>query len=654
MSPKVSVIMSVYNGEKFLKESIHSILNQTFSDFEFIIINDGSKDASGKIILEFNDDRIRYIDNKINIGLIASLNKGLKLAKGEYIARMDDDDISLPSRFEKQVQYLDENQNTFVLASKLVIINEKGYEVDGWPEDLSAVSVNEIKQLLPKINCIGHPTVMMRADCLKNINYSDKLKHSEDWGLWLNLLSNDFEIAKLDEVLLKYRVHKNSTTVTVNKYGVEKKIIFFKLAYIKDKLLNSNFRKTDYLVLKSLFRDILKYFLKPLLAPFLIVLKLEIYSIIKQYFKVNKQLNSFDFKVNLIFVFPFYHIGGAEKVHSSIIEAVNDKNSIVFITGKSEDETLLLKFEKFSNVVEVNYLMELGLTRRWLVKKINTISSLSKSLTIMGCNSHFFYEMIPSLPNKIKFVDLVHAFVHLHEPGPEKWSLPVIDRLAARVVIDKNTKENFEYFYKSRDIDQAYLSRIIYIPNFVDSKVIVQKNFNNVLKVLYVGRGSVEKRLNIIARVAFEIKKRNLPVEFHFAGNVKDFIPSEYLDACLLHGNIALESKMDELYRDAHILIIASSREGFPMVIMEGMMQGVVPISTNVGGISEHVLNKKNGVLIDGFNEEEIITQFIDQIIYYNLNRTELEMLSLNAHNYAIKNFSKENFFNSYNLLLNQ
>ena len=652
MSPQLSVIMSVYNGEHFLEESIHSILNQTFSDFEFIIINDGSKDASEKIILGFKDDRIRYIDNKINIGLIASLNKGLKLAKGQYIARMDDDDISLPTRFEKQVQYLDKNQNTFVLASKLVIINENGYEVDSWPEDLSAVSVNEIKQLLPKINCIGHPTVMMRSDCLRNTNYSDKLKHSEDWGLWLNLLSNDFEIAKLNEVLLKYRVHKKSTTVSINKYGVEKKIIFFKLAYIKDKLLNRNFRKTDYLVLKSLSRDILKYFLKPLLAPIFIILKLEIYSIIKQYFIVNKQLNSFDFKVNLIFVFPFYHNSGAEKVHGAILESINDKNSIVFITDKSENDILRQKFQNFSNVVEVNYLMELGLTRRWLVKKINSYSIISDKLTIMGCNSPFLYEMIPSLPNKIKFVDLVHAFVHLHEPGPEKWSLPVIDRLAARVVIDKNTKDNFEYFYKSRDIDQAYLSRIIYIPNFVDSKVFIQKNFNNVLKVLYVGRGSIEKRLNIIARVAFEIKKRNLPVEFHFAGNVKDFIPSEYLDACILHGNIALEIKMDELYREAHILIIASSREGFPLVIMEGMMQGVVPISTNVGGISEHVLNKENGVLIDVLNEEDIVAQFIDQITYYNLNRTELEILSLNAHNYSIKKFNKETFFNSHNLLL--
>ena len=94
--PKVTVLMSVYNSEKFLRESINSILEQTFKDFEFLIINDGSTDSSREIILSYNDPRITLFDNKNNIGLTKSLNKGLDLAKGEYIARQDADDISLP------------------------------------------------------------------------------------------------------------------------------------------------------------------------------------------------------------------------------------------------------------------------------------------------------------------------------------------------------------------------------------------------------------------------------------------------------------------------------------------------------------------------------------------------------------------------------
>ncbi len=115
--PRVTVLMSVYNGEKYLREAIDSILNQTFKDFEFLIIDDGSTDSSADIIRSYTDFRIRLIQNEKNIGLTRSLNKGLKLAKGEYIARMDVDDISLPIRFEKQVSFLDKYEDVKLVGS---------------------------------------------------------------------------------------------------------------------------------------------------------------------------------------------------------------------------------------------------------------------------------------------------------------------------------------------------------------------------------------------------------------------------------------------------------------------------------------------------------------------------------------------------------
>src|SRR4030067_2802339 len=107
ISPKVTVLMSVYNGEKYLEKAINSILNQTFTDFEFLIVNDGSTDGSVKIIESYNDHRIRLVHNEANIGLINSLNKGLDLAQGEYVARMDCDDISLTERLPKKVSFLE-------------------------------------------------------------------------------------------------------------------------------------------------------------------------------------------------------------------------------------------------------------------------------------------------------------------------------------------------------------------------------------------------------------------------------------------------------------------------------------------------------------------------------------------------------------------
>ena len=107
--PLITVLMPVYNGEKYLQQAIESILKQTFTDFEFLIINDGSTDNSENIILSYDDSRIRYIKNEENLRLIRTLNKGIELAKGKYIARMDCDDISLPYRFEKQLKEFQNN-----------------------------------------------------------------------------------------------------------------------------------------------------------------------------------------------------------------------------------------------------------------------------------------------------------------------------------------------------------------------------------------------------------------------------------------------------------------------------------------------------------------------------------------------------------------
>src|SRR5688500_15226048 len=125
--PAISVVMSAYNSDKYIAKAIESILNQTFKDFEFIIINDGSKDESLKIIKRYGkkDKRIVLIDNKKNLGLIKSLNKGLKIAKGKYIARMDSDDIAMPQRFKIQLDYLDKNRNIFLVGTSFEQIDKE-------------------------------------------------------------------------------------------------------------------------------------------------------------------------------------------------------------------------------------------------------------------------------------------------------------------------------------------------------------------------------------------------------------------------------------------------------------------------------------------------------------------------------------------------
>jgi glycosyltransferase involved in cell wall biosynthesis len=206
--PKISVVMSVYNGANFLKEAIDSILIQTFSDFEFIIINDGSKDDSLNIIKSYNDSRIRLIENDGNKGLIYSLNKGIEVAKGKYIARIDADDIAVETRFEKQVSFLEENQNIGVLSSDYIRFNNSSKK---YTKSISRD--DRIKSILLFSATICHPTLMLRKSVLSenNLAYSSSAKHVEDYDLWTKLaLITKFET--LNEALLMYRDHENQVS----------------------------------------------------------------------------------------------------------------------------------------------------------------------------------------------------------------------------------------------------------------------------------------------------------------------------------------------------------------------------------------------------------------------------------------------------------
>jgi glycosyltransferase involved in cell wall biosynthesis len=199
-NPVVTVLMPVYNGEKYLREAISSILAQTFPDFEFFIINDGSTDHSAEIIGAYADPRIRLVHNEKNLGLIATLNKGLDLAQGEYIVRMDQDDISLPGRLERQIEYMNNNPNVGICGAWVQIIGEDAGTVK-FP-----VESDDIKCYLLFYSCIAHPTVIMRKALMNkfSLRYEHGYQVAEDWELWQRS-SSCFPMANIPEVLLKYR-----------------------------------------------------------------------------------------------------------------------------------------------------------------------------------------------------------------------------------------------------------------------------------------------------------------------------------------------------------------------------------------------------------------------------------------------------------------
>lgn len=210
--PKATVLMPVYNGEKYLKEAIESILNQTFKDFEFLIINDGSTDNSVKIINSYQDKRIRLVHNETNLGLIYTLNKGIDLVESEYIARMDCDDISSTNRLSKQIKYLDQHPEVGILGSWVKIIGDHSFIGKYY------IKHEEIKASLLFNSSLAHPSVTMCKEILDqhNFRYDERFKHAEDYEMWTRMIDlTDF--ANLPEPLLSYRKHPESISKTQNE-----------------------------------------------------------------------------------------------------------------------------------------------------------------------------------------------------------------------------------------------------------------------------------------------------------------------------------------------------------------------------------------------------------------------------------------------------
>ncbi len=205
--PLISVIMGCYNDEKYIRESIDSILNQTVSDFEFIIIDDGSTDSTVDIIQSYDDGRIVLIQNETNRGLGYNLHEGIKMARGKYLARMDADDISLPERFKKQIAFLEHNPDVLCIGTSFEKIGSLGLRSRLFSKYVHQPSDYQmIKVMLMLGTPIMHPSVMFNGALVRqnSINYDLTYKKAQDYELWSRIVW-DYKIGNIDEIIFKYR-----------------------------------------------------------------------------------------------------------------------------------------------------------------------------------------------------------------------------------------------------------------------------------------------------------------------------------------------------------------------------------------------------------------------------------------------------------------
>jgi glycosyltransferase involved in cell wall biosynthesis len=255
MKPLISVILPVYNCEKYINQCIDSILCQTYPNFELLIIDDCSTDNTVNLIQEYKDERIKLTIKEKNSGYTDSLNWAISIAKGEYIARMDGDDISMPTRFEEQLKIMEANPKIIVCGTNAKVINTQRVL-------LKAEFDQDLKLALFDSNPFIHPSVMIKKSIFNKTLYDKLMEPAEDFDLWCKI-STFGEFYNVQKTLLAYRIHSNNISVTNNKKQIEVyisiKTVFFKeLNYnttlFSDDLIKKYFigNKTNNLEFKNL------------------------------------------------------------------------------------------------------------------------------------------------------------------------------------------------------------------------------------------------------------------------------------------------------------------------------------------------------------------------------------------------------------------
>lgn len=204
----LTVLMPVFNGEKYLKTAMDSILNQTYSDFEFLIINDGSTDLTEEIINTYKDPRINYIKNDRNRGIVVTLNIGLEMSRGKYIARMDADDIAYPARLEQQLNFMLAQPECKLCGTRAIAINENGSQTYKLKRPYVAADL-KVQHLFR--NSFIHPTVMLDAEVAREFKYAANYEYAEDYHLFAQIALK-YPTANLKTALLYYRIHSENIT----------------------------------------------------------------------------------------------------------------------------------------------------------------------------------------------------------------------------------------------------------------------------------------------------------------------------------------------------------------------------------------------------------------------------------------------------------
>lgn len=345
---------------------------------------------------------------------------------------------------------------------------------------------------------------------------------------------------------------------------------------------------------------------------------------------------------------PQTRADGAAAVHQRIVSSLKDLSPWVFFSMRWQNEPLSLGFIRSPGF----YCLSAFIANRaayWC--SVGILASLinGHSRPVLFGDSFLYYSLVPYLKDDATAMDILHSF----NGECERKALPVLDQLDLRVVIDYNSLKNMQHQYQSLRKNSDLLRRVVVIENATHvPDQYPEKEAGKRLKVIYVGRGTEEKRVYLVARIAALCHQRNVPADFLLVGPSRQEIEEKYLSYCEPLGTIEDPGRLASIYRESHVILLTSRYEGFPLSLMEGMAHGVVPVSTDVGGISRHVIPQETGFLIANGVDESIVIEATSIISLLCQDRELLERLSRAAFERARECFSMERFAAMYRQLL--
>lgn len=358
---------------------------------------------------------------------------------------------------------------------------------------------------------------------------------------------------------------------------------------------------------------------------------------------------------DIYFFFPFYHIGGAEKVHAQIARATGSGQCIIYFTRKSHNRFFLDEFKRSACVIrdisaytDNKALYFLNLIYRGIMAE--RINKQKKRTLVFNGQCNFAYKISPWIKKDIPQVELIHSF------NSFSWiRIPFLPFIWRTIMISKTRIENHLEQYRKLQAPPAFFERIQYIGNGIAiSEEPLQKNaVPQSLRALYVGRGTPEKRVHLIARMAEMVRAADKSFHFIFLGDVDAAIPPGLRQYCEMYPYESDAQKITAFYDQADVLLITSDTEGFPMVVMEAMSRGCAILATPVGDLPVHIRNAVNGFLFTSvLNEEQVVNEGVDYLRRLKNDWPLRLRMTENNIEYAKEHFSIERFNSEYRDLI--